>query len=108
MQSVFLGGGFILNETTKDYIWLFNIFLKCMDGVVPSVIITDECGSMRNAINALLPHTTHRLCMWHNMKKVPEKVPLELRSDEIFYKRLDSCVWNSLKHLQNSKKVGSL
>lgn len=95
MQSVFLGGGFLLNETTEDYLWLFDIFLKCMDGVAPSVIITDECGSMRNAIKALLPHTTHRLCMWHIMKKVPEKVSLELRSDELFYKRLDSCVWNS-------------
>ena len=66
-----------------------------MDGVAPSVIITDECGSMRNAIKALLPHTTHRLCRLHIMKKVPQKVSLELRSDELFYKRLDSCVWNS-------------
>ncbi|XP_020148788.1 protein FAR-RED IMPAIRED RESPONSE 1-like [Aegilops tauschii subsp. strangulata] len=95
MQSVFLGAGFLLNETAKDYIWLFDVFLKCMGGVAPGVIITNECGSMRKAIAALLPNTKHRLCMWHIMRKVPEKVSPELRSDELFYKRLDSCVWNS-------------
>ncbi|XP_044400140.1 protein FAR1-RELATED SEQUENCE 5 [Triticum aestivum] len=50
---------------------------------------------MRKAIEALLPNTMHRLCMWHIMRKVPEKVAPELRSDELFYKRMDSCVWNS-------------
>lgn len=95
MQSVFLGAAFLLNETAKDYVWLFEVFLKCMGGVAPGVIITDECGSMRKAIEALLPNTVHRLCMWHIMRKVPEKVSPELRSDELFYKRLDFCVWNS-------------
>jgi hypothetical protein len=95
MQSVFLGGGFLLNEATEDYKWLFEAFLKSMGGVAPGVIITDESGSMRNAIEAILPNTVHRLCMWHIMRKVPDKVPLELRTNEYFYKRLNSCVWNS-------------
>ncbi|KAM0853034.1 hypothetical protein ACQ4PT_051350 [Festuca glaucescens] len=95
MQSVFLGGGFLLNEATEDYIWLFEAFLKSMGSFAPGVIITNESGSMRNAIEAILPNTVHRLCMWHIMRKVPEKVPLELRTNEFFYKRLNSCVWNS-------------
>lgn len=95
MQSVFLGGGFLLNETIEDYIWLFEAFLKSMGGVAPGVIITDESGSMKNAIEAVLPGTVHRLCMWHILRKVPDKVSLELRTDEFFYRRLNTCVWNS-------------
>ena len=66
-----------------------------MGGVAPRVIIADESGSMKNAIEAVLPGTVHRLCMWHILRKVPDKVSLELRTDEFFYRRLNTCVWNS-------------
>ncbi|KAM3276618.1 hypothetical protein ACQJBY_044809 [Aegilops geniculata] len=95
MQSVFFGAGFLLHETTDSYNWLFRAFLRAMSGIAPRLIITDECSKMRNAIKQTLPNTAHRLCMWHIMEKVPEKVRPELRNDLVFYDRLKHCVWNS-------------
>ncbi|XP_048555514.1 protein FAR-RED IMPAIRED RESPONSE 1-like [Triticum urartu] len=95
MQSVFFGAGFLLHETKESYVWLFKAFLKAMGGIAPTVIITDECIRMRNAIAEILPNSKHRLCMWHIMEKVPGKVHPELRNDLGFYDRLKHCVWNS-------------
>jgi transposase-like protein len=55
-----------------------------MGGVPPHLIIIDEDVSMKDAITKILPDTTHRLCMWHIMDKVPEKVGPSLREDQDF------------------------
>jgi transposase-like protein len=52
--------------------------------VPPHLIITDEDASMKAAISKILPDTTHRLCMWHIMDKVPEKVSPSLTEDREF------------------------
>jgi transposase-like protein len=50
-----------------------------MGGAAPHLIITDEDASMKAAIGLILPETTHMLCMWHIMDKVPEKVTISKR-----------------------------
>jgi transposase-like protein len=44
-----------------------------MDGCAPQGIITDQARAMKNAIEIVFPNTRHRWCLWHIMKKVPEK-----------------------------------
>jgi hypothetical protein len=95
LQSVFVGAAFLSNEKIESYVWLFETFLKAMGGVPPHLIITDEDASMKAAISKILPDTTHRLCMWHIMDKVPEKVSPSLTEDREFWDRLNSCVWGS-------------
>jgi hypothetical protein len=63
--------------------------------VPPHLIITDEDASLKVAITKILPDTTHKLCMWHIMDKVPEKVRPSLREDQDFWDRMNSCVWGS-------------
>ncbi|XP_042939384.1 protein FAR1-RELATED SEQUENCE 5-like [Carya illinoinensis] len=46
----------------------------CMDGISPKVIITDQDRAMKNAIALIFPETRHRFCLWHILKKVPEKL----------------------------------
>ncbi|KAJ1255204.1 hypothetical protein BS78_K279700 [Paspalum vaginatum] len=84
LQSVFLGAAFLANEKIESYVWLFKTFLKEMGGAAPHLIITDEDVSMKAAISQILPETAHRLCMWHIMEKVPEKVPPSVRDDQDF------------------------
>jgi hypothetical protein len=43
-----------------------------MLGRAPSTIITDDDKAMGKAIAEILPNTTHRLCLWHILQKVPE------------------------------------
>jgi transposase-like protein len=72
------------NEKTESYVWLFKTYLKAMGGLSPHLIITDEDASMKATISMILPDTSHRLCTWHTMDKVLEKVGLSLREDQDF------------------------
>ncbi|XP_035547280.1 protein FAR1-RELATED SEQUENCE 5-like [Juglans regia] len=73
-QSILLGAGLISSEDTETFVWLFQTWLKCMDGIAPRAIITDQDRAMKNAIAIVFPESRHRFCLWHILKKVPEKL----------------------------------
>ncbi|XP_042968953.1 protein FAR1-RELATED SEQUENCE 5-like [Carya illinoinensis] len=73
-QSILLGASLISNEDTETFVWLFETWLQCMDGNAPKAIITDQNRAMKNAIAIVFPNTRHRFCLWHILKKFPEKV----------------------------------
>ena len=45
-----------------------------MSGFSPLRIITDQDKTMKNAIEIVFPNTRYRWCLWHILKKVPEKL----------------------------------
>ncbi|WJX50861.1 hypothetical protein P8452_37109 [Trifolium repens] len=73
-QSTLLGCGLLSAEDTESFVWLFQSWLRCMLGKAPTGIVTDQCKAMKNAIELVFPTTTHRWCLWHIMKKIPEKL----------------------------------
>ncbi|XP_035548472.1 protein FAR1-RELATED SEQUENCE 4-like [Juglans regia] len=40
----------------------------------PKAIITDQDRAMKSAIAMVFPETRHRYCLWHIMRKLPEKL----------------------------------
>jgi hypothetical protein len=70
MCSIFFGAALLPDEKIESYVWLFQIW----GGNAPTLIVTDEDASMRVAISIVLPNTKHRLCMWHIIKKLIEKI----------------------------------
>lgn len=95
MCSIFFGAAFLADEKIDSYKWLFQNFLQAMVGKAPAYIVTDEDASMRAAIASVLPNTIHRLCMWHIMKKLPEKIDAHLLNNDEFRKMINSYVWGS-------------
>ncbi|KAF5477465.1 hypothetical protein F2P56_004102, partial [Juglans regia] len=73
-QSILLGAGLLSSEDTHTFIWLFRMWLSCMNGRAPKAIITDQDRAMKNAIAIVFPKTRHRYCLWHIMRKLPEKL----------------------------------
>ncbi|KAI8529336.1 hypothetical protein RHMOL_Rhmol12G0217200 [Rhododendron molle] len=73
-QSILLGCGLVSHEDIKSFSWLFKTWMTCMWGCAPKAIITDQCMAMKNAIEEVFPNTRHRWCIWHILKKVPEKL----------------------------------
>ena len=73
-QSILFGCGLVTREDTTSFVWLFKTWLSCMLGSYPNAIITDQCRAMQNAISQVFPNTRHRWCLWHIMKKVPDKL----------------------------------
>ena len=98
----------IVDEKIESYEWVFETYLKAMDGAAPRLIVTDEDQSMKAAIEHIMPNTIHRLCMWHIMRKLPEKVGPPLREDEHFYSTINSCVWGSENPAEFEAKWSSL
>ncbi|XP_042974915.1 protein FAR1-RELATED SEQUENCE 5-like [Carya illinoinensis] len=73
-QSILLGAGLISSEDTETFVWLFETWLQCMDGIAPKAIITDQNRAMKNAIALVFPNSQHRFYLWHILKKVSEKL----------------------------------
>lgn len=71
-SSVLLGCVLICVEDIGTFEWVFTCFAKCM-GRAPEGIITDQARAMRVAIKNVWAGTRHRWCIWHIMKKIPDK-----------------------------------
>ncbi|KAI3880775.1 hypothetical protein MKX03_034676 [Papaver bracteatum] len=73
-QSTLFGCGLISNEEIDTFVWLFQAWLDCMKGSAPPAILMDQCSSMKAAVERVFPQAKHRWCLWHIMKKIPEKL----------------------------------
>ncbi|XP_050216197.1 protein FAR1-RELATED SEQUENCE 6-like [Mercurialis annua] len=73
-HTILFGCGLLSSEDTETYIWLFKSWLECMSNRAPKAIITDQCKAMKAAIKKVFPNSYHRLCLWHIMRKIPEKL----------------------------------
>ncbi|XP_021888435.1 protein FAR1-RELATED SEQUENCE 6-like isoform X1 [Carica papaya] len=73
-QSVLLGCGLVAGETVESYTWLFRVWLTCMLGRPPQVIITDQCRILDTTVADVFPRACHCLCLSHITGKVPVKL----------------------------------
>ncbi|KAI3820774.1 hypothetical protein L1987_08322 [Smallanthus sonchifolius] len=92
-RNVTFGAALLGSETADTYIWLLRAFKKAF-GREPLVVVTDQDPAMKKAIQEVFTMSRHRLCMWHIMQKLAEKVGRTLRSDESFKKQICNIVWN--------------
>jgi hypothetical protein len=94
-QSILLGAGLISNENTETFVWLFSTWLECMNDKAPSAIITDQDRAMKNAIAIVFAEKTrHRYCLWHIMRKLPEKFVAHAQFNGI-KSALNVCLYDS-------------
>jgi hypothetical protein len=79
-------------------------WLRAMGGKPPNAIITDQDRAMKAAIKEVFPNTRHRFCLWHILKKLPEKLSHVLRKDEDFKTHLNICIYKSWSKQQFEDK----
>uniref|UniRef100_A0A2N9H7A8 Protein FAR1-RELATED SEQUENCE n=1 Tax=Fagus sylvatica TaxID=28930 RepID=A0A2N9H7A8_FAGSY len=91
-QSVMFGCALVVNKTVESYTWLLKTWLEAMFGRAPSTIITDDDNAMGNAIAKILPNTTHKLCMWHILEKVPEHLAHMYYKYPSFQREFHHCI----------------
>ncbi|XP_074288704.1 protein FAR1-RELATED SEQUENCE 5-like [Silene latifolia] len=94
-KSVTFGASLMSRENDQNFKWIFTKFLDCMGGKEPHCFFTDQCPAMKIAVPATFRTAAHRYCMWHIMKKLPEKVGTTLTKETDFVTRLNSVVWDS-------------
>ncbi|XP_078156057.1 protein FAR1-RELATED SEQUENCE 5-like [Carex rostrata] len=94
--SIFFGCALIRAEGADTFKWLFQTFLKAMNGKHPKGIITDQDPAMRVAIADVFPNTTHRCCQWHVMRKARDNLGLVYGKIKGLEDDLQSCISLSL------------
>ncbi|XP_041026885.1 protein FAR-RED IMPAIRED RESPONSE 1-like [Juglans microcarpa x Juglans regia] len=67
-----------------------------MNGKASNAIITDQDRAMKNVITIVFPNTRHRYCLWHILRKVPEKLGSHAQYKCGLKSKLLSCVYDSL------------
>nr|GEV26555.1 hypothetical protein [Tanacetum cinerariifolium] len=92
-KCVTVAASLLKNETTKSYIWLLKAFMKAF-GKAHSIVVTDQDGAMRNAIEAEFGGSKNRLCMWHITQKLHAKIYAKIYDETDFKERLNKIVWN--------------
>ncbi|RYQ80347.1 hypothetical protein Ahy_Scaffold1g106820 isoform F [Arachis hypogaea] len=63
-------------------------------GNAPKGFLTDQCASMKRALEACMPTIIHRWFIWHIMKKIPSKLNGYKGHAEI-EQEMSQVVWNS-------------
>ncbi|XP_073034950.1 protein FAR1-RELATED SEQUENCE 5-like [Primulina eburnea] len=92
-QTIVFGCGFLTDEKTQSFVWLFNKFIEAMPKGAPNVIITDQDPAMAKAIAQVFPKTVHRYCLWHILNKFPDKLnPMTFRDH---YRSIKNVIQNS-------------
>ena len=94
-QSILFGAALISKKNTETFVWLFETWLKCMNGQSPNAIIMDQDRAMKSAINIVFPNARHRLCLWHILKKLPDKFGAHLE-----YHTIKSALWRCVYESQ--------
>ena len=72
-KNVTFAAALLAKEDYKNFKWLVTTFQKAM-GRAPKTVITDQCKAIKKALDKCWRSSTHRLCMWHIMNKLPMKV----------------------------------
>ncbi|KAL5812649.1 hypothetical protein ACOSQ3_027599 [Xanthoceras sorbifolium] len=67
-QSILLRCALISDEEACTFRWVFETWLRCIGNHASFAIITNQCMSMRSALNEVMPNTRHRWCLWHILK----------------------------------------
>ena len=55
-QFILFDYALFVDEQRDTFFWLFNKWLKCMHGVTPKVIITDQDAQIGDAIKIIFPN----------------------------------------------------
>ncbi|KAH0659857.1 hypothetical protein KY289_028605 [Solanum tuberosum] len=66
-----------------------------MGNAPPTVILTDQCESIKAAIAEVLPNTIHRYCIWHIITKLPAKLK-GVWDFKIAKSKFKSIIYNSI------------
>ncbi|XP_020247949.1 protein FAR1-RELATED SEQUENCE 5-like [Asparagus officinalis] len=92
-KCVVFAAGLIAKEDIDNYVWTFEVFMKCMIRE-PKCIVTDQCPAMKQAIPTVFTEARHRLCMWHIMKKFNQKLAKCISKMDDFKRKINALIWS--------------
>lgn len=95
-QSILLGCGLLVDQSTETYTWLLRAWLSCMSGHPPQTVVTDRCRALQSAISEVFPRAHHRFYLPLVIESIYETVG-EIGKSEAFSTFLNRTVYNTQK-----------
>ncbi|ESW23567.1 hypothetical protein PHAVU_004G058200 [Phaseolus vulgaris] len=93
-QMTIFGAALLYNESVESLKWLFVVFLQAMSGRKPKTILTDLDVVTAEALNAILPETNHRVCVWHVYQDALKHLSHVSAGSDSFVNDLRSCLFH--------------
>ncbi|CAH9144779.1 unnamed protein product [Cuscuta epithymum] len=95
-QTTVFGCGLLSDQSTESFSWLLSKFLEAMGHRPhPKVIITDQDAAIARAVGNVFPNVSHHHCLWHILKKFPEKMNVSSSSYTELHKDLVDIIMSS-------------
>ncbi|KAL2886176.1 mutator-like element transposase [Ceratocystis lukuohia] len=69
-KSFCIAFAFLSGETEDDYLWALQHLKSLYQQELPSVVLTDRCQAVMNAVPIHFPSAAALLCLWHANKAV--------------------------------------
>lgn len=92
-QVVIFAAALLYDDTVESFKWLFRTFVEAMSGKKPKTILTDQDAAIVEAINSVLPETSHRLCVWQMYQNALRHLSHLVKDTDSFAKDLKSCIY---------------
>lgn len=93
-QIIIFGAALLYSESEESFKWLFKTFKTAMCGKQPNVVFTDRCEAMSNAVAAVWPGTTHRVCVWHMYNDALKHLNFVFQGSTTFTKDFSRCMYD--------------
>ncbi|KAG0478127.1 hypothetical protein HPP92_012846 [Vanilla planifolia] len=93
-QTVIFGAALLYDESDESFRWLFETFKLAMRGKQPKTIVTDQSITISNAVAAVWPGTSHRLCVWHVYQNAAKLLNHVFQGSKNFAKDFGRCIYD--------------
>ncbi|WOK94403.1 protein FAR1-RELATED SEQUENCE 5-like isoform X2 [Canna indica] len=93
-QIVIFGAALLYDETLESFRWLFETFKIAMHGKQPKTILTDQSFSVSNALKAVWPGTSHRICVWQIYQQAVKHLNNVFQASKTFAKDFGKCIYD--------------
>ncbi|KAE8022493.1 hypothetical protein FH972_008288 [Carpinus fangiana] len=92
-QVVIFAAALLYDDTVESFKWLFRTFIEAMFGKKPKAILTDQDAAIVEAINSVLPETSHRICVWQMYQNALKHLSNVIKDTDSFAIDLKSCIY---------------
>lgn len=72
-HNVIVGAALSTKENVINYTWMLQAFMQA-HSKAPTLVLTDQCPAMKQAVETVFPNSRHRLCLWHISSKLHKYV----------------------------------
>ncbi|XP_065856932.1 protein FAR1-RELATED SEQUENCE 7-like [Euphorbia lathyris] len=93
-QPIIFAAALLFDDTIESLKWLFNTFIEAMSGKKPKFILTDQDAAIVEAINAVLPETSHHICVWQMYQNSLKHLSHSLKDTDSFSCDFRSCIYD--------------